>query len=130
MYESYKQPNLPFRYDKDLYVDKKRYWNVIPSKKSTNKIKEKIREKLHSSLHYSPERLVEALNEILRGWMNYFEIKGISYPAAAKREIRHYLSTSLYRYYNRKSQRKSRLYGQRAMEILVNRYGLIDPTKY
>ena len=31
---------------------------------------------------------------------------------------------------NRKSQRKSRLYGQRAFGVLVSRHGLIDPTKY
>jgi len=128
--ESFNFLGFTFRYDRDLYDGKKRYWNVIPSKKATNKLKEKIREKLHSSLHYSPEKLVKALNKMLRGWLNYFEIKGVSYPACAKREIRYYLSTSLYRYYNRKSQRKSRLYGQQAMEILVKKYGLIDPTKY
>ena len=36
----------------------------------------------------------------------------------------------LWRYYNRKSQRKSRLYGQQAFEILVSKYALIDPTQY
>ncbi len=30
----------------------------------------------------------------------------------------------------KKSQRKSKLYGYRAFEKLVNLYGLIDPTKY
>ena len=119
-----------FRYDKDLHGRNTRYWNVIPSKKSTNKLKEKIREILHSSLHFSPDKLVTKLNELLRGWFNYFDIKGVSYPACAKREIRYYLNTALYRYYNRKSQRKSRLYGQQAFEILVNKYKLIDPTKY
>ncbi len=33
-------------------------------------------------------------------------------------------------YYNRKSQRKCRLYGQNAFEALVDKYQLIDPTKY
>ena len=119
-----------FRYDKDLYEGKKQYWNIIPSKNATNKLRMKIREKLHSSLHYSPERLVDALNDLLRGWLNYFEIKGVSYTSCAKREIRYYLNISLYRYYNRKSQRKSRMYGQHAFEILVNKYQLIDPTKF
>ena len=128
--ESFNFLGFTFRYDKDLYEGKKQYWNIIPSKNATNKLRGKIRENLHSSLHYPPERLVEALNNILRGWLNYFEIKGVSYPSCAKREIRHYLNTSLYRYYNRKSQRKSRMYGQHAFEILVNKYQLIDPTKY
>jgi len=36
----------------------------------------------------------------------------------------------LYRYYNRKSQRKSRLYRHDAFEVLVNQFGLIDPSNY
>ncbi|QII11753.1 hypothetical protein KsCSTR_23740 [Candidatus Kuenenia stuttgartiensis] len=34
------------------------------------------------------------------------------------------------RYYKRKSQRRSKLYNRGAFKELVNRYGLIDPTKY
>ena len=128
--ESFEFLGFTFRYDKDIHGRNARYWNVIPNKKSINKLKEKIKEILHSSLHYSPDRLVQKLNELLRGWLNYFDIKGVSYPACAKREIRYYISTALYQYYNRKSQRKSSLYGQKAFEILVNKYKLIDPTKY
>ncbi len=32
--------------------------------------------------------------------------------------------------YNRKSQRRSRLYGSQAYEVLVRKYGLIEPTKF
>ena len=128
--ESFSFLGFTFRYDKDIHGRNTRYWNIVPSEKSINKLKEKIREILHSSLHFSPDKLVQKLNELLRGWFNYFDIKGVSYPACAKREIRYYLNTSLYRYYNRKSQRKSSLYGQQAFEILVNKYKLIDPTKH
>lgn len=128
--ESFDFLGFTFKYDKDLRGGDFRYWNVIPSKRNINKLKEKIRIILHNSLHYSPMRLVDSLNDLLSGSLNYFEIKGVSYPACAKREIRYYLNNSLYRYYNRKSQRKSRLYGQQAMEILVSKYGLIDPTKF
>jgi group II intron reverse transcriptase/maturase len=122
-----------FRYDRSIYTYtgiNERYWNVIPSDKALNKLKEKIREVLHSSLHFSPERLVAALNRLLRGWLNYYDIKGVSYAGNAKSKIRNYLYHSLYRYFNRKSQRKSRLYRQQAFEILVNRYKLIDPVKF
>ncbi|MCK5839618.1 MAG: hypothetical protein KAG99_07205, partial [Bacteroidales bacterium] len=60
----------------------------------------------------------------------YFSIEGISYPQMSKRRLRYYLSTKLHRYFNRKSQRKSRLYRHKAFEVLVSQYGLIDPTKY
>ena len=32
--------------------------------------------------------------------------------------------------YNRKSQRRSGLYGSQAYEVLVRKYGLIEPTKF
>jgi len=118
------------RYSKDLYVRGKRYWEIMPSAKSEAKIREKIREYLDKHGHCSSNEVTKELNKKLRGWLNYFEIKGVSYVAVGKRRLRYYLKTKLNRYYNRKSQRKSRLYGQRAFEVLVSRHGLIDPTKY
>ena len=80
--------------------------------------------------HYASAKVADGLNTIMRGWLNYFDIPAVSYPAMNKRKLRYYLYEKLNRYYNRKSQRKSRLYGQQAFEILVQNYGLIDPTKY
>ena len=118
------------RYDRDIYGHKTRYWNIVPSAKSENKIREKLKEFLRHSGYFNPKQVAAGLNTLLRGWLNYFDIPKISYPAMSKREIRHYLVESLHRYYNRKSQRRSRLYGTQAFELLVARYGLIDPTKY
>lgn len=118
------------RYDRDIHGSKTRYWNVIPSSNSENKIREKLREFLHCSGHFTPKQVANGLNTILRGWLNYFDIPKVSYPAMSKRAIRYYLVERLYRYYNRKSQRRSSLYGTQAFELLVNKYGLIDPTKY
>ena len=98
--------------------------------KQKNKIREKIREFLFFYGHYNPRQVAEGLNTILRGWLNYFDIPGTSYPAMSKRAIRYYLVESLNRYYNRKSQRRSRLYGAQAFDLLVYKYGLIEPTKY
>ncbi len=118
------------RYDTDYRAKRKRYWNIVPSIKSENKIREKLRKFLRHSGHYKPEQVAEGLNTMLRGWLNYFDIPKISYPTMSKRNIRYYMDKVLYWYYNRKSQRRSRLYGTRAFEILVNKYGLIDPTEY
>ena len=118
------------RYDKDIHGRKTRYWNIIPSAKSENKIREKIREFLRHNGHFNPERVATGLNTILRGWLNYIGIPKISYPAMSKRKLRFDLVEGLYRYYNRKSQRRSRLHGTQAFELLAGRYGLIDPTKY
>ena len=118
------------RYDRDIHGRKNRYWNIIPSSKSESKIKEKLKVFLRRSGHFNPKQVASGLNTILRGWLNYFDIPKISYPAMSRRDIRYYLVESLCRYYNRKSQRRSRLYGTQAFELLVYKYGLIDPTKY
>ena len=118
------------RYDKSKNGQNDHYWNIVPSGKSENKIREKLKEYLGRSGHFNPKEVAKGLNSILRGWLNYFEIPKVSYPAMSKGAIRYYLTESLYRYYNRKSQRRSRLYGTQAFEILVHKYGLIDPTKY
>ncbi|AEE50714.1 group II intron reverse transcriptase/maturase [Haliscomenobacter hydrossis] len=128
--ESFDFLGFTIRYDKDLWDRNKRYWNIIPSQKSEQKIRDKIDTYLEAHGHYKGEQVSEDLNKLLRGWLNYFDIKGVSYPAVSKRRLRHYLQERLNRYYNRKSQRKCRLYGQRAFEALVEKYGLIDPTKY
>jgi RNA-directed DNA polymerase len=116
-----------FRYDKDIYGRDKRYWNVIPSKKSENKVRENIDICLRENGFKSPEILVHRLNCIIRGWLNYFDIPKVSYPKKAKRNLRYYLITKLYRYYRRKSQRKCKLYRRGAFEVLVSKYGLINP---
>jgi len=107
-----------------------RYWNVKPSEQSLNEIREKLGSSLKKMGHYKPETLVVELNAMLRGWLNYYQINGVSYPYQAKLKLNYYLRDRLVRYFNRKSQRKSRLYRKQAFELLVTRYGLIDPLKY
>ena len=118
------------RYDRDIKGRNKRYWNIVSSAKSEKKIRDKIRDFLHQRLHHGASDVAKGLNTIIRGWLNYYEVPEVSYPAMSKRRLRHYLLEKLNRYYNRKSQRRSRLYGQQAFELLVKKYGLIDPTKY
>jgi group II intron reverse transcriptase/maturase len=128
--DSFNFLGFTIRYDKDRNGRDIRYWNIAPSKKSEQKIRDKVKEFLRTHGHFKAEEVASGLNSIIRGWLNYFSIPGVSYPAMSKRKLRAYLSTRLYRYYNRKSQRKSRLFGQKAFEILVNNYGLLDPSKY
>ena len=119
-----------FRYSRDLHGRSKKYLNIEPSKKSQKKVQTKIREYLKMSGHKSSQSVAKELNAITRGWINYFTIKRVTYPAKAKRKLRYYLLKKLTRYYQRKSQRKCKLYNQGAFEILVKKYGLIDPTRY
>jgi len=127
---NFKFLGFTFRYDRDIYRSNKRYWNIVPNKQSEKKLRGKINDYLKSHGHCNANTVVSDLNSMLRGWLNYYEIKGVSYTSMSKRALRFYLSTRLYRYYNRKSQRKCKLYGQDAFGTLVQHYGLIDPTKY
>ena len=117
------------RYSHDLFVKEKRYWEIMPSNKSEQKIRDKVKLYLGKHGHSPAKEVASNLNAIIRGWLNYFTIEEISYTRMSRRRLRHYLMSKLYRYYNRKSQRKSRLYRHDAFEVLVNRFGLIDPTK-
>lgn len=118
------------RHDRSIRGSRSHYWNIIPSRKSEQRLRDKIKDYLNRHGHYGAEQLCGDLNLQLTGWLNYFEIKGVSYLSMSKRRLRHYLQERLNRYYARKSQRQCRLYGQKAFEVLVAKYGLIDPTKY
>lgn len=128
--ESFDFLGFSIRYDRSIRGSKSHYWNIIPSRKSEQGLRDKIKDYLNQHGHYCAEQICGDLNLQLAGWLNYFEIKGVSYPAMSKRRIRRYLQERLNRYYYRKSQRRCRLYGQKAFEVLVAKYGLIDPTKY
>jgi group II intron reverse transcriptase/maturase len=117
-------------YATDLHGRKTRYWNIQPSKKSEQRIRDKVKVYLRQHGHSPAKEIAVGINALTRGWLNYFEIKGVSYPAMSKRKLRHYLLNRLYRYFNRKSQRKCRLYGSNAFEVLVLKYGLSDPTMH
>jgi RNA-directed DNA polymerase len=119
-----------FRYDKDIFGRDQKYLNIVPRKKSAQAIRTKIRDYLRNNRHKNPHDLCYGLNPILIGWVNYFTIPKVSYPQIEKRKLRWYLTNSLYRYYQRKSQRKSKLYRQNAFEVLTRKHGLVDPTKY
>lgn len=118
------------RYDLDVKGRKTKYWNIMPAKKSEQKIRDKVDEYLKAHGHCKAQDVAKGLNPILRGWLNYFDVRGVSYSAMSKRRLRFYLYDRLNRYYKRKSQRKCRLYGHNAAEVLTARFGLIDPTKY
>ncbi len=128
--DSFNFLGFKFQQFKDLFGKDKKYLNISPSEKSLNSIKEKIREYLSENGHKSPIKIVKDMNAKIRGWINYFSIEKVSYPAVSKRKLRFYLSAKLYRFYKRKSQRKSKLCNQGAFQYLVDNYGLIDPTKY
>ena len=125
--ESFDFLGFRFRYDRSIFSKKGKFWNIQPKPKSQKKIRQKINQKLKSIGHFPASGVVSELNPIIRGWMNYYRIEKVSYTQVAFRDLESYLRNRLLRYYNRKSQRKSRLYKQQAFNKLVKEYGLIKP---
>ena len=125
--ESFDFLGFTCRYDRSLFSKVGRFWNITPIANSRKKIRQKLNRKLKSIGHYRAEKVVLELNPIIRGWMNYYKIEKVSYTQVAFKELDDYLRKRLLRYYNRKSQRKSRLFGQQAFDKLVKKYGLIKP---
>lgn len=116
-----------FRYDRSVLFEGSKFWNVVPKPKSQKKIRQTINTRLKSITHYPAEAVVAELNPIIRGWMNYYRIDKVSYTQVAFKKLDDYLRRRLNRFYNRKSQRKSRLHGQEAFKLLTRQYGLITP---
>jgi len=112
-----------FRYDRHPDGRAGRYLNVFPSKKTQLKLREKIRAILVPGNKKDARQLAAELNQTLIGWRNYFAAPD-TYPRQAFRDVNWYLRERLSRFYRRKSQRHSRLYGHRAYEHLV-KAGLI-----
>lgn len=128
--EAFNFLGFTFRYSNGIYKRNRKYWNITPSEKSQKKLRENIRDYLRNNGHKPPEKIARELNAIMRGWINYFSIEKISYPAVAKRKLRYYLYMKLNRFYKRKSQRKCKLYSKGALDYLIERYGLIDVSRY
>jgi group II intron reverse transcriptase/maturase len=118
------------RYDTDLNGGSHKYLNIHPSKKSEQKLRDKVKDYLHRHGHSKASQIAVELNLILKGWLNYYTIPKVSYTKHSRRHLRYYLTNRLYRYYNRKSQRRSSLYGQQAYDLLLRQYGMIDVLKY
>lgn len=128
--ESFDFLGFRFRYDCiNLFGKNSKFWNIMPKPKSCKKIRQNINQHLKGIGHYPAASVVDELNPIIRGWMNYYKIEKVSYTQIAFRDLDCYLRRRLYRFYNRKSQRKSSLFGRQAFEILVKEFGLIKPYK-
>lgn len=118
------------RYDRSIYGKEGNFWNIAPSPKSISKLKEKIRAERERNVMASGEVIARKLNSIIKGWLNYFTIPGVSYTKVARNHIDYYLRDSIWRLYRRKSQRLSPLYCQFAYQRLKRLYGLVDVRQY
>jgi len=50
-------------------VKDKKYWEIMPGKKSEQKVREKVRIYLDSHGHSPAKAIADGLNVIIRGWL-------------------------------------------------------------
>lgn len=112
-----------FRFDKDLYGGDNKYLNVFPSKKAITRVKERIREKLHSGFKVPLRTAIKKINEITRGWSNYFNY---GYPRKCFRDLNYFVLKRFKTFLNHRSQRKCRptMEGE-SYYAMLNRLGLV-----
>lgn len=122
--ESFDFLGFTIRYDRSILNPDGRFWNIFPKPSSQKKVRQKVNTKLKAIGHYAPEQVVSELNPIIRGWVNYYRIPGVSYTQVATKRLNDYLRSRIERYYRRKSQRGSCLHGDQAYQLLTRKYGL------
>lgn len=93
-----------FRYDRSQYGEG-RYLNVFPSKKSVARFRESLRELLDHHPVTPIPTLIALVNRKLRGWQAYFDH---GYPSQAFAAVNWYVTESLTRHLQRRSQRPYR----------------------
>lgn len=129
--DSFNFLGFTFRYIYNYRMRKEKNWknkylDISPSDKSLANIRSNIRECLRYNRHKNPWVIAKELSMILRGWLNYFKIEGVSYPRNAQRKVRFYLDNKLYHFYQRKSQRRGKLSSQNAYNVLIRKYRMYD----
>jgi RNA-directed DNA polymerase len=127
--ESFNFLGFTIRHSRSRYKDGKKYWAIIPSKKAEKGIREKLSEYMRNHISIGSEKLVQGLNEKIRGWTNYYRIPKVSNTSDSFTSLSYYIATKLERCMKKKSQRRCKLGNQKAFRVLVDKFGLIDPAK-
>ncbi|MCP3967829.1 MAG: group II intron reverse transcriptase/maturase [Gammaproteobacteria bacterium] len=93
------------KYDKDLRGGNWKYLNTVPSKKAMKRIREEIRQTTNSSYKEPLNGTIEQVNQITRGWKNYFNY---GYPRKSFRSINYFMQCRFKQFLKNRSQRRSK----------------------
>ena len=113
-----------FRYDRDRFGRPLRYWNLFPSQRAGKRERAVLKEMTGPSQCYKPlPKLIEELNEQMRGWANYFQL---GYPRARFRDINAYVRERLTWHVQRRSQRGYRPPEGKSYYLHFEQLGLVS----
>jgi RNA-directed DNA polymerase len=113
-----------FRFEKDLKGRPWRFLNLFPSRKALEKERDQIRELTSPAQCFKPvSRVIEEINEQLRGWKNYFQV---GYCRREYRKINYFIQRRMIRHLNRRSQRGYKLPKGQSLYAYLNQLGLVQ----
>ena len=117
-----------FRYVRDRhYMTGKRYLEWCPSPKSVKKVCRKVKEEtMRRKLLLPVEGVIKRLNLVLDGWGRYFKC---GYPSRQFAKVNAYARYRLYKFLNRKSQRRYRLKYAETYYGELQKLGLVALTR-
>lgn len=99
------------------------YWGTAPSMKSNKRLRERIHDETSNRWYATtPEKRVEELNPILRGWANYFSQGPVK---TIYRSIDDYTARRLRIWLRRRSGKRGTGYRQYSDQYLYEKLGLI-----
>jgi RNA-directed DNA polymerase len=99
----------------------KRFSLVLPRQKAQASIRAKIRELTRYERTVPLEVVIQDINPVIRGWVNYFRI---GHSNRAFREIRQYIVKKSMRYIRRKQLKQGFGWKTWTSEVLYGQYGL------
>ena len=106
----------------------KHYLRISPSTDAIKKVKAKVKTVIDKKRSMPAIIIAGELNDIIRGWFNYFRIEILSNMKDAQSKLNWYLDEKLYKLYKKKkSQKQSKLCKQGVYKVYKERYGLISP---
>jgi group II intron reverse transcriptase/maturase len=99
----------------------KRFALVLPRTKAQASIRDKIRELTRYERTVPVEEVIQGINPVIRGWVNYFRIGNSS---ATFNEIHHYIVQKVMRYIRRKQLKRGFGWTTWTSDVLYGQYGL------
>lgn len=95
----------------------------MPSRKAEASIRSKVRELTRYERTVKLEAVIQEINPVIRGWVNYFKVGNSS---ASFRETRNYIVKKAMRYIRRKQLKRGYGWKTWTSDVLYGRYGLYD----
>lgn len=99
----------------------KRFTLMLPSKKAQQGLRDKVRELTRYERTVPVQQVIQDLNPVLRGWVNYF---GAGHASGAFHKVRHYVRRKIMRYVRKKQLRPGFGWQTLTSEVLYGRWGL------